>query len=476
MKTLSRLIVAAVLIFGLLQLVRPGIPSMPASAELQAPPEIKHILEKDCYSCHSNQRRLSWFDQIVPGYWLVRHDILTAREHVNFSTIGSKPIAMQKATLFEAVNMIQLGAMPLPMFLKLHPEAKVTPDELAMIKAYLAPWSSKPNPPGSAPKSTTGGETNESQATGGKTDASPAAIPAETPALVSLAAVPPELNGFRFDPTFESWKPISFSDRGDNYTFRYILGNDVAVKAAAAGNISPWPDDARFAKIAWQQESGADGLIHPGKFVQVELMQKDAKAYRKTEGWGWGRWRGLDLKPYGNDAHFVNECTSCHLPVRGDDYVYTLPMSAARVGREEAVNSRAADLPPSLPYQPLGWNAITMYVDPKNHTMATLYGNDSAVQAVRPRGYVAATVSKGQAYPANSVLALVTSAQREDPHWFGARIPDAPEAVEFVEVAAAGSEKYRRFSGTGLTEEHGAPADASQRAQFIMGLAPAQLP
>ena len=58
------------------------------------------------------------------AYWLVRHDILTAREHLNFSTLGSKPAAAQKATLYEAVNMIQLGAMPLPSFKKLHPEAR----------------------------------------------------------------------------------------------------------------------------------------------------------------------------------------------------------------------------------------------------------------------------------------------------------------------------------------------------------------
>ena len=71
------------------------------------------------------------------------------------------------------------------------------------------------------------------------------------------------------------------------------------MKAAQSGNISPWPDGARFAKIAWQQELGPDGLVHPGKFVQVELMLKDAQRYKDTEGWGWGRWRGLDLKPYG---------------------------------------------------------------------------------------------------------------------------------------------------------------------------------
>jgi hypothetical protein len=145
--------------------------------------------------------------------------------------------------------MIQLGAMPLPQFTMLHPEAKVTPEELAALKAYLAPWTPALTYSGNPPSN--GGETTAS---------------------VPLAMVQPEFNGLPFDPSFEGWKPISTTDRGDNNTFRFILGNDVAVKAAQSGAISPWPDGTRFAKIAWQQELGADGLVHPGKFIQVEPM------------------------------------------------------------------------------------------------------------------------------------------------------------------------------------------------------------
>jgi hypothetical protein len=461
-----KLIIAGVGVFVVLQLLRPGIPFKPAAAELQATPEIKHILEQNCYSCHSDQRRLSWFDEIVPAYWLVRHDILTAREHLNFSTLGSKPAAMQKATLYEAVNMIQLGAMPLPSFVKLHPKAKVTPEELRILKAYLAPWTPAPIP-----------ISNPAGSSGGKTDA--ALVPPTAPAPANLAAVHPELNGFVFDPTFENWKPLSTTDRGDNNTFRFILGNDIAVKAAQAGNISPWPDGARFAKIAWQQEPARDGLLHPGKFVQVELMLKNARLYKDNQGWGWGRWRGLDLQPYGKDAQFVNECTGCHQPMRRNDYVYTLPVSAAKFGRDDVLNNAAAKLPVSLPYQPLGWSAITMYVDPKTHTTATLFGNELAIKAVQPNraAPAIAVAAEGPPYAAGAVLALVTWAQRDDPHWFGARIPDTPRSVEFVRIAAGPQPGgYQRSSGLGLAED---PADfktAAQRTSFVLGLAPAQLP
>ena len=139
MRTLIKLAVAGLAVLAVLQLVHPGIPSGPTGTELQAPPAVRRILEKDCYSCHSNERRLAWFDQIVPGYCLVRHDILKARERLNFSTLGSRPVAAQEAALFEAVNVIQFGSMPLRQFVALHPDAKATPQELAMLKSYLAP-------------------------------------------------------------------------------------------------------------------------------------------------------------------------------------------------------------------------------------------------------------------------------------------------------------------------------------------------
>jgi len=246
-----------------------------------------------------------------------------------------------------------------------------------------------------------------------------------------------------------------------------VLGNDIAVRAAQSGAISPWPDGTRFAKVAWQQTLGPDGLIHSGKFVQVELMIKDARQFKATDGWGWARWVGADLKPYGKDAHFLNECTGCHQPVKGDDYVYTLPFTSAHIEHAEAVNNNAAALPSGLPFQPLAWQAITMFVDPGTRSIAALYGNASAIDAIRAR--------RASGYSAGAVLALVTWAERDDPHWFGARIPDRVASLEFVQISAAGEQPlYRRFAASG--EERASTQLAAQRISFIQGLSPSHLP
>jgi hypothetical protein len=307
-RILRRLVGIAIIVFVAIQFIRPGLPSPTGVAELQAPPEVKQALRTSCYNCHSDETRLPWFDQIVPAYWLVVHDIKNARARLNFSEIGKLPAAQQKAALFEAVNMIQLGAMPLPSYKAVHPGSNVSPAQLAILRNYL-------NPP--APLAAAAAD---------DAHAADAQFDQWTHADVSMRKVEPALNGVAFLPDYKNWKAISSTDRFDNHTMREILGNDVALKAIADGHINPWPDGTAFAKVTWLQQPDGTGVIHTGAFSQVELMIRDSTKYASTAGWGWGRWRGLDLKPYGKSPAFTRECVGCHTPVRKNDYVYTIPI------------------------------------------------------------------------------------------------------------------------------------------------------
>jgi mono/diheme cytochrome c family protein len=301
MRGFIGIVAAVALLFLAAQLYRPTIEHPPATAEIQAPPEVKQILRNSCYNCHSNETRLSWFDQTAPAYWLVARDVRTARSRLNFSEIGKLPPAKQRGMLFEAVNMVQLGAMPLPSYRRLHPGATVTAAQLETLKAYLNPFAML----------------------------APSAVAAQAPSAQAAdvaAHAQPELNGLAFFPDYKNWRAISSTDRGDNGTMREILGNDIAVRAIASKQIQPWPDGAAFAKVAWQAVPDAQGVLHTGKFVQVEFMVKGKTKYASTAGWGFGRWLGPELKPYGKDEHFAGECVGCHTPVRDNDFVYTMPI------------------------------------------------------------------------------------------------------------------------------------------------------
>jgi hypothetical protein len=180
----------------------------------------------------------------------------------------------------------------------------------------------------------------------------------------------------------------------------------------------------------------------------------------------------MDLKPFGQNVQFVSECTSCHLPMRGVDFIYTLPITEGSTDRQD-VNAMAAAIPAAVPVRPLEWNAITVFVDPRQKTIAALFGDETAAKAVNARaGSPAAPV-----YPAGARLALVTWAEREDPHWFGGRIPSVVRSVEVVRVGPGGTlPEYSRYEGTSLAEVHPGAEDAKARVEFVMHLVPAALP
>ena len=302
--------IAALLLiaFAGIQFARPELPNPPVTADLQAPPQVKQILRTSCYNCHSNETRLSWFDEPAPAYWMVVSDVKKARKRLNFSEIGKLPAAQQKATLFEAVSQIELGAMPLPAYSRVHHEAVITPEQLMVLKEYLSSVSP--------------------DATARPEDIS--AADAQYDAWMQAAGSSPEVaaapNGIAFLPDYKNWRAISSTERFDNHTMREILGNDIAVNAIAENHINPWPDGTAFAKVAWFQRLDDKGLVHTGAFFQGEFMVRDSKKYADTLGWGWARWRGADLKPYGKDQNFTSECVGCHDPLRNTNYVFTEPI------------------------------------------------------------------------------------------------------------------------------------------------------
>jgi hypothetical protein len=277
------------------------------TADLQAPPQVKQILETSCYNCHSNETTLSWFDEPAPAYWIVVRDVKQGRKRLNFSEIGKLPVAQQQGILFESVSQIELGAMPLPAYKRLHPESVITPEQLVTLKHYLNPATPK--------EASTAAEVGEADAQYAKW------IRAG-----SAGAVAPAPNGIAFLPEYKNWKAISSTERFDNHTIRQILGNDVAIKAVAENHIDPWPDGTAFAKVAWLEQVDEREVVRPGAFFQVEFMIRDSKRYARTLGWGWARWRGADLKPYGKDASFSEECVGCHKPLANTNYVFTAPL------------------------------------------------------------------------------------------------------------------------------------------------------
>jgi hypothetical protein len=132
------------------------------------------------------------------------------------------------------------------------------------------------------------------------------------------------------------------------------------------------------------------------------------------------------------------------------------------------LNEEAA-LAGELPSNPLRGKVITSWVNKKDATMSTMFGNDVAEQYARTKA--------AMQYPAGAVLSVVTWSQQEDPRWFGGSIPQKPRAVEFVTVTGPGAYSYERYEGSPLKNEAtGEGADSKHRAAYLLAQRAAVMP
>ncbi|MBK8020255.1 MAG: heme-binding domain-containing protein [Chloroflexi bacterium] len=89
-------------------------------------PETEALWRRACADCHSNETVYPWYAYIAPMGWLVAHDTHEGREELNISEDS-------RIRSGELVEVIQKGEMPLPIYLPLHPEARLTDAEKAAL-------------------------------------------------------------------------------------------------------------------------------------------------------------------------------------------------------------------------------------------------------------------------------------------------------------------------------------------------------
>jgi hypothetical protein len=198
--------------------------------------------------------------------------------------------------------------MPLPAYTALHPKAKISENDLDVLKKYVTDLSDRNHRTG---------DTSEIKRA--------AHIPVAKP-KVNAGKVPMSLNGISYFDDYKNWKVISSTNRFDNGTMRLIYGNDIAVKAVRENKINPWPNGAIIVKVVWNsQHEDEKGNVSPGNFNNVQMMIRDEKKFSDTEGWGFARFSGLGLVPYGNTLTFAASCINCHRLVPENGFVFDIP-------------------------------------------------------------------------------------------------------------------------------------------------------
>jgi hypothetical protein len=121
-----RVILIAIAALAAAQLVPVSRQNPPVQQEVPAPPQVREVLRRSCYDCHSNETRWPWYSRVAPVSWLVAYDVRHARGHANFSTWDKYDEKKRADILDDIWQEVRDHEMPLFYYLPLHPQARLS--------------------------------------------------------------------------------------------------------------------------------------------------------------------------------------------------------------------------------------------------------------------------------------------------------------------------------------------------------------
>lgn len=100
------------------------------------PVHINTLLKTSCYDCHSNNTTYAWYDYIQPGRMFAEHHIREAKAELNFSEWGQYSDRKKSRLLASIKKQVETQKMPLPSYLWLHGNARLSEKETKMLAGW----------------------------------------------------------------------------------------------------------------------------------------------------------------------------------------------------------------------------------------------------------------------------------------------------------------------------------------------------
>jgi hypothetical protein len=114
-----------------------GAPTVPGGQPIlrdtQIDPQTRGLFRRACQNCHSEETVWPWYGHIAPVSWALAHDVQEARSHMNLSHWQDYPGDERLRLLSAMGSAVRNLEMPLPRYLLLHPEARLTDAERQQI-------------------------------------------------------------------------------------------------------------------------------------------------------------------------------------------------------------------------------------------------------------------------------------------------------------------------------------------------------
>lgn len=144
MKPRTKLAIGiAIGLIAIIQLVPISRTNPPVEDEIPVSEAVRDVLRQSCYDCHSNETHWPWYARVAPASWLVASDVHEARHDMNFSTWNLYDEEERADHLDEIWEHVDDKEMPPWTYLLMHRDARLTPEDIAVIRAWVGPGTAE---------------------------------------------------------------------------------------------------------------------------------------------------------------------------------------------------------------------------------------------------------------------------------------------------------------------------------------------
>lgn len=135
-----------VLVFIAIQFVPVDRTNPTEGSPVDAPDAVIRVLERACYDCHSNRTVWPWYSHVAPISWFVAHHVEDGRADLNFSDWPAFDFEGQALAFEDISHQVETGEMPLPSYLWLHGDARLTDDDRRLLLDWAAEMTIEETP------------------------------------------------------------------------------------------------------------------------------------------------------------------------------------------------------------------------------------------------------------------------------------------------------------------------------------------
>jgi Haem-binding domain len=100
------------------------------------PVPVRAILERACQDCHSEKTVWPWYSHIPPVAWQIHTDVERGRAFMDLSKWNDFTESERRGFTAAIGAAVQNHLMPPRKYVWLHPEARLSSDELELVRAW----------------------------------------------------------------------------------------------------------------------------------------------------------------------------------------------------------------------------------------------------------------------------------------------------------------------------------------------------